>query len=144
MNRLTIDGTRRTGSLPDIEVVRSDDGGCDSEFGGVEIEFDRLLNTLRIFESVRFFVAIGDTRPGFGTMASFVVVVVVVLTVVSSFVVGLFVSGRGSIDANPVHRIDDSFFISSCFKRCRCSAMQNLKLGDSIATLIAFNNNVRK
>jgi hypothetical protein len=68
---LTTDVARFIGSLPDERTVRtgagitSDEDGVtadESLFEGIDIEPDRLPNTLSIFERVRFLNCTGDTR----------------------------------------------------------------------------------
>ncbi len=70
-NKLTTEAARFIDSRFDDVTVRfpSDAGGVFAVkslfevFVGVDNEPDRLLNTLKIFDSVRFLTGAGDTRP---------------------------------------------------------------------------------
>lgn len=83
-NKLTTDAARFIDSLFDNVIVRlgvvfpSDEGGVIGDkslfeaFEGRDNEPDRLVNTLKILERVRFFTGVGDIRPESGRTLSFV------------------------------------------------------------------------
>lgn len=108
-----------------------------------DIEPDLPINTPNSFEKVRFFELTGDIRPEFEFKLSFVDCVVI-LRILSLRELLCSVSFVESTELCLLDRLFKSFFNSSCFKRCLCSATRNFKLGDSIAAFIALSNNVRK